>query len=59
MKVSGYDGAAAASAIPTPARPTPAGRSQSAPRTSDQSPNSGWISDELIVAARTSAEAIV
>ena len=38
-----------------PATATPAGRSQSAPRASDQRPNAGWMIDELIVAASTSA----
>ena len=36
---------AAASAIPIPPIATPAGRSQIAPRRSDQSPNSGWTID--------------
>src|ERR671933_3085806 len=44
--------------MPTPATATPAGRSQIAPRRSDQSPKSGWITDDetaeasMIVAAR-------
>ena len=45
--------------MPIPARATPAGRSQSAPRASDQKPNAGWMIDELIVAASTSAPTIV
>src|SRR5919199_4580801 len=43
---SQYDGDAAASAIPTPASATPPGISHIAPRRSDHSPNSGWISDD-------------
>ena len=35
-----------ATAIATPDRPTPSGSSHIAPRRSDQSPNSGWTSDE-------------
>ena len=45
--------------MPAPATTTPAGSSQSTPRASDQRPKNGWISDELIVAARTSAPTIV
>ena len=45
--------------MPAPATTTPAGSSQSAPRASDQRPKAGWISDELIVAARTRAPTIV
>src|SRR5919201_1557532 len=44
--------------MPSPATATPTGRSQIAPRRSDQRPKSGWITDEetaeasMIVAAR-------
>src|SRR5919204_6643287 len=48
-----YAGEAAARPIPTPATATPDGRSQIAPRRSDQSPNSGCITDDETVEART------
>src|SRR3712207_3954074 len=51
---SQYDGASAASAIPTPASDTPSGRSQIAPRRSDHSPKSGWTSDDATSEAATS-----
>src|SRR5919197_5406320 len=54
-----YAGAIAAAPIPTPASATPAGRSQSAPRASDQRPKAGWITDDETVAASTRAAAIV
>ena len=41
-----YEGASAASAIPIPATAAPAGASQSAPRRSEKSPKSGWITDD-------------
>ena len=47
----GVVGAIEANAMPMPAKATPAGRSQSAPRASDQNPNAGWMIDELMVAA--------
>src|SRR6266576_3626690 len=52
-------GASAASAIPMPATATPAGSSHIAPRRSDQSPNSGWISDEDAWDARITAPTAV
>ena len=45
--------------MPMPARETPAGSSQSAPRASDQRPKAGWMMDELIVAPRMRAPTIV
>ena len=59
VSTSQYDGAAAASAIPTPATATPPGRSQLAPRRSDQSPKSGWTSDDAAAEASISAAASV
>src|SRR5436305_134500 len=56
---SQYDGIAAAMPIPTPARATPAGRSQSAPRRSDHSPNRGCTSDDDAVEASISSAASV
>ena len=56
---SPYAGAAAASAMPTPATATPVESSQSAPRRSDQSPNSGWITELENVDASTITAASV
>src|SRR5581483_11098926 len=47
---SPYTWVSAASAVPAPARPTPAGSSQMAPRRSETSPNSGCTREEAIVA---------
>ena len=54
-----YDGEAAASPIPIPPRATPAGSSQIAPRRSDQSPNSGWMTELETDEASTSTAASV
>ena len=56
---SPYAGDADASAMPTPPTATPAGSSQIAPRRSDQSPNSGWITELDSDEASTSTAARV
>jgi hypothetical protein len=45
--------------MPVPARKTPTGRSQTAPRRSDQRPKSGWMIDEASAETSISAPTCV
>ena len=56
---SAYFGETAESASPAPARNTPAGISQTAPRRSDQCPKTGCAIDEVTVPTRTTAAVMV
>jgi hypothetical protein len=56
-KVSGYVGASPASATPSPPSAGPSGISQGSECRSEMCPNAGWMIEDEIVAASTSADA--